>query len=80
MVVQMTFAQNRTVSGTVRNKANGELLTGVTIVQKGTSHGVITDADGKYSFSIPQDAILVFSFTRYVNKRDQIRQIYSDKC
>jgi TonB-dependent SusC/RagA subfamily outer membrane receptor len=62
MVTQMTFAQNRTVSGTVRNKANGELLTGVTIVEKGTSRGVITDADGKYTFSVPQDAILVFSF------------------
>ena len=62
MVIQLTFAQNRTVSGTVRNKANGELLTGVTIVEKGTTRGIITDVNGKYSFSVPQDAILVFSF------------------
>lgn len=61
-VMQLTYAQQRTVSGTVRDKATGEPMTGVTIVEKGTEHGVITDANGKYTFSVPQDAVLVFSF------------------
>lgn len=41
----------------------GEPLPGVSIIIKGTSQGVVTDTEGKYSFiNIPEDAILVFSF------------------
>ena len=50
--------QGRTITGTVTDQ-NGEPLTGVTIQIKGT----ITDADGKYSLSsVPENAVLVFSF------------------
>ena len=50
------------VSGVVRSNS-GELLPGVSIVVKGTSQGVITDFNGKYTIrpESPQ-AILLFSF------------------
>ncbi|MEN6463124.1 MAG: TonB-dependent receptor [Syntrophomonas sp.] len=50
------------ISGKVTD-ASGEALPGVSVVIKGTSTGVITDAQGSYSLpNVPYDAILVFSF------------------
>lgn len=37
-------------------------LPGVTILLKGTNNGTITDAYGSYTFKVPADASLVFSF------------------
>lgn len=50
------------VSGVVRSSA-GEMLPGVTVIEKGTTRGVITDANGKYTI-IPGNpqSVLVFSF------------------
>jgi len=54
-------AQSLTVSGTVTS-SSGERLTGVTIVEKNTTNGTITDIDGGYSIVISPDAILQVSF------------------
>jgi len=52
----------KTVKGKVTD-ASGATLPGVSVVVKGTTTGVITDANGDYSLSgIPANAILVFSF------------------
>lgn len=57
------FAQNRTVSGRVTSTEDGSTLPGVNVVLKGTSIGTATDADGRYSISVPASGgILVFSF------------------
>lgn len=54
--------QQKTVTGKVTD-SSGNSLPGVSIVLKGTTTGVITDVDGKYSLSkIPNNATLVFSF------------------
>jgi len=56
------------VSGKVNN-TSGEALIGVNIVEKGTSHGVITDVDGNYSIEVAgENAALVFSFIGFENK------------
>jgi TonB-linked SusC/RagA family outer membrane protein len=56
------FAQQRTVSGTVSGPDRSPLA-GVTVMVKGSATGTITDADGKYSLSVPSSAqTLVFSF------------------
>lgn len=57
------FAQNRTVSGRVTSTEDGSALPGVNVVLKGTTTGTATDADGRYSISVPASGgILVFSF------------------
>ena len=61
--VQIGFAQERTVSGTVTD-ANGLPLPGVSIVIKGTSTGTQSDFDGKYSIKALTNQVLVFSFKR----------------
>ena len=52
------FAQNLTVSGTVTD-TGGEPVFGAAVMVKGTTKGVTTDLDGKYSLSVASDAILV---------------------
>ncbi len=54
--------QKITVNGKV-TEFSGTPLPGVTVVIKGTTQGVITNADGNYSLAkVPSDATLVFSF------------------
>lgn len=55
--------QKLVFTGTVKD-VQGEPLPGVTVTIKGTSLGVATDINGKWSLEIPEmkDAVLVFSF------------------
>lgn len=60
------FAQDRTVSGTVTDLANGQTLPGVTVKVKNTNTATYTDADGKYTLAVSSaDAVLVFSYLGY---------------
>ena len=55
-------AQERTISGTVTG-TDGMALAGINVVVKGTTTGSITDANGKFTLSVPASAqILTFSF------------------
>jgi hypothetical protein len=52
----------RTVKGSVVSE-DGEPLPGVNVVVKGTTVGTVTDGQGNYSLTLPNDAVtLVFSF------------------
>ncbi|SFO63944.1 TonB-linked outer membrane protein, SusC/RagA family [Algoriphagus ornithinivorans] len=63
------YAQ-QTVSGIVTAKEDGAPLPGVSIVIQGTSTGVVSDIDGKYSISVPNtQAVLVFSFIGFETQR-----------
>lgn len=54
--------KTKKVTGKVTD-SSGATLPGVSVVVKGTTLGVITDIDGKYSLSsIPENSILQFSF------------------
>jgi TonB-dependent starch-binding outer membrane protein SusC len=67
------IAQNRTVSGTVTSAEDGSPLPGASITVKGTTTGTSTDADGKYSISVPTgSSTLVFSFIGLVSKEIQV--------
>ncbi|PZX53053.1 TonB-linked SusC/RagA family outer membrane protein [Algoriphagus ratkowskyi] len=57
-------AQNKVISGKIID-TSGEIMPGVTIIQKGTANGTAADIDGKYSLSVPEGATLVFSFIGY---------------
>lgn len=60
-VVQLTFAQERTISGTVTDQS-GMPLPGVNVLLKGTSTGVQTDFDGNYAIEANLGDVLVFSY------------------
>ena len=56
------MAQTKSISGVVKSSEDGESLIGVTVRVKGTSTGIITNIDGKYSITVPNsDAVLVFT-------------------
>lgn len=59
--VQLTFAQQKTVTGTVTDD-NGVPLPGVNVLVEGTNTGTQTDFDGQYSLQASPGDVLVFSF------------------
>ena len=61
LVAQITFAQERAVSGTVSDNA-GMPLPGVSVLVKGTKAGTQTDFDGKFSIKASPSQVLVFSY------------------
>lgn len=61
-------AQNRTVIGKVTD-VDGEPLTGVSVVVKGTTIGGATDIDGEYAIGgIPNGATFVFTYLGFKSK------------
>ncbi|MEN2489739.1 SusC/RagA family TonB-linked outer membrane protein [Flavobacterium sp. B11] len=61
LVAQLSFAQERAVSGTVSDNA-GIPLPGVSVLVKGTKTGTQTDFDGKFSIKASSSQVLVFSY------------------
>lgn len=59
------WAQSRTVTGIVTSEDDGTSLPGVSVVEKGTNNGTVTDADGKFSINIADNATLIFSFVGF---------------
>jgi TonB-linked SusC/RagA family outer membrane protein len=61
--LQVTFAQERTLSGKVTAAEDGSVLPGVSVVVKGTTSGTVTDTDGKFNINVPSGSeTLLFSF------------------
>jgi len=64
---QLTYAQF-TTSGKITD-SSGEPLIGVSILQKGTVRGTVTDFDGNFSLEVPNEsAILEISYTGYTTQ------------
>ena len=61
-----TFAQTTTTTGTITDASDGMTLPGVSVLEKGTTNGVITDFDGNYTIiTTKENAVLEFSFLGY---------------
>ncbi|WP_430412019.1 SusC/RagA family TonB-linked outer membrane protein [Kordia sp.] len=71
LFVQILFAQQQTVSGTVTDDT-GLPLPGATVSIKGTSKGITTDFDGKYSIKADNGQTLVFSYIGYKAKEVRV--------
>lgn len=67
LFIQISFAQNKTITGTITDEA-GLPLPGVNIIIKGTSSGVQSDIDGKYSISANAGDTLVFSYLGFATQ------------
>ena len=63
VVVQLTFAQEKTISGTVSDKSG--VLPGVSVLIEGSTKGVETDFDGKYSIEANSGDVFVFRYLGY---------------
>jgi hypothetical protein len=67
-------AASFTMSGYVREKSSGELLPGVTVYATALRQGVVTNAYGFYSLTLPaSDSVeVVFSFISYQSRQEVI--------
>ena len=61
LIAQITFAQERAVSGIVSDNA-GMPLPGVSVLVKGTKSGTQTDFDGKFTIRATPNQVLIFSY------------------
>ncbi len=69
------FAQNITISGTVKNNLSGEVVPAVSILVKGTNIGTFTNSDGLFSLSVEKLPVtLVVSSVGF----EQVELIVSD--
>jgi len=63
-----SFQQN-TITGTVKDATSGEVLTGVTVVVKGTTTGALTDINGKFTIPVTGGQVtLLFSSIGYTTQ------------
>ena len=62
----VVMAQNK-VSGTVLDAA-GEPLIGVSVLEAGTTNGVVTDFNGNFTVTVKQGARLTFSYVGYTSQ------------
>ncbi|HJV77437.1 MAG TPA: TonB-dependent receptor [Paludibacter sp.] len=60
-------AQQTSVSGIVKDAKTGETILGASVLEKGTSKGVITNIDGAFTISVPSNATLVVRYLGYLS-------------
>lgn len=66
LCANVIFAQNTQVTGTVLAADSKMPLAGVTILEKGTSNGAVTNFDGEYSIDVSSaNAVLVLSYVGF---------------
>nr|WP_315417664.1 TonB-dependent receptor [uncultured Pedobacter sp.] len=67
--LSLAQAQNRQLTGTVKDKKDGQTLIGVSVALAGTKNGTSTDANGTFKISIPANgAVLTFTYIGYKTK------------
>ncbi len=72
LFVQVTFGQTKTITGTVKNKADGIPIPGATVLIKGTTKSSITDFDGNFSIAASSEQILSFSYIGFETKEIKV--------
>ena len=73
-VLQLQQADKIMVQGTIVD-VNGNPLIGVSILEKGSTNGTITDLDGKFSLSVASAATLELSYVGYKSHTIPAKQV-----
>jgi iron complex outermembrane receptor protein len=67
------IAQQKSISGKITDSADGTALAGVSVMPKGSTRGVVSEADGSFHLSVDdQTEILVLSLIGYDSKEVRI--------
>lgn len=69
--VQIAFAQNISITGTI--KGGGDVLPGTSVLLKGTGTGTTANADGHYAIEAPANGTLIFSFVGMISQEIPIQ-------
>lgn len=66
MITSALYAQDITVTGTVTDASTGETVVGATVLLQGSSTNYsMTDDVGRFTITVPSDAVLEFVFMGY---------------
>ncbi|RAV99165.1 SusC/RagA family TonB-linked outer membrane protein [Pseudochryseolinea flava] len=68
LLVSQAWGQTQVVTGKVTTTDDGSFLPGVSILEKGTTQGTVTDGEGNYRIEVRAGATLVFSFVGYASQ------------
>ena len=71
LVVQLTFAQQKTITGTVTDDT-GLPLPGANVLIKGTNSGTQSDFDGNYTISADVGQTILFSYIGFENQEVKV--------
>lgn len=70
------LAQQTTISGKVTDLADGATLPGVSVKVKGTTTGIVTDVNGKYTITVPStSAVLQFTYIGYTTQEIRVSDL-----
>ena len=72
LVVQITFAQEKVITGVVTEEGTGEPIPGANVIIKGTNIGAATDFDGKFTIKAKEGDVLVISVVGYQPKEVKV--------
>lgn len=62
-------ADQLNISGTVTAAEDGSTIPGVTVLEKGTSNGTVTDIDGDFQIDVSStNSVLIFSYVGYITE------------
>ncbi len=64
-VVPVASQQRKTITGVVID-VTGESVIGASVIEKGTTNGVVTDVDGRFSLDVPSGATIQISYIGYL--------------
>jgi len=66
LTLKQTSVQQQKITGVITDATNGEPIIGANIIIEGTTIGVVTDVNGKFSLDVPNnDAVVIISFLGY---------------
>ena len=68
LAVQLGFAQQKTITGTITDET-GLPLPGAKVIIENTTRGVSTDFDGNFSIDVALNEILIISYVGYGDQR-----------
>lgn len=74
MGLSSALAQSITVKGQVLDAKSKEPLIGVSVLEKGTTNGTISDFDGNYVLQVEKGRTLVFSYVGYTPQEVVVNQ------
>lgn len=69
LAVSSAFAQSRTIKGQVLSATDNDALMGAAVVEKGTSNGVVTDVNGRFTINVNSNATLVVSYVGFTTQQ-----------
>ena len=72
--IERVLELERTIRGSVKDRESGKALIGATVRVKGANIGTVTDIEGNFTLSVPEDAqTIIISYVGYVSEEVDIR-------